>query len=296
MNREGFIDIPSGKIWYRIVGVEKEGIPLLILHGGPGGCHNYLELLEVLSDQRPVIFYDQLGCGNSERPQNRSLWTVEHYVKELVKVRGALKLKTFHLLGHSWGTMLAAAYVLSEHPAGVVSLILSGPFLSAPRFINDQRSHLRELPEETQRTIIECEKSGHFNNPDYQSAMLKFYKKHVCRLDIWPECINQSFTKMGEDIYKYMWGPSEFTVTGTLQNTDLSDRLKEIYIPTLLTCGQYDEATPATTAYYQSLLPNSEMVIFENASHEHHLEKTELFLNTVRTFLNRIEEERKKHD
>jgi proline iminopeptidase len=292
--REGYLSVNGGKIWFRIAGTAAGGIPLLLLHGGPGAPHDYQEPLEQLSDERPVIFYDQLGCGNSDRPLDKSLWTIGHFVEEIETVRRELGLERLHILGQSWGSMLAVDYMLSRSPRGILSLILSGPCLSASRWESDQRAYLGELPEEARKAIYSAEASGNFDSPEYQQAMTLYYNRYVCRLDPWPECLSRAFQKFGSDVYKYMWGPSEFTVTGTLKGFERAGRLKEIKVPVLFTCGRFDEATPATTAYYQSMLPGSEMAIFEGASHSHHLEKTGEFIRVVRDFLSRAEAKRSR--
>jgi len=152
---EGYIPVTGGNIWYKIVGANRKKIPLLVLHGGPGTPHDYLEPLEALSDERPVIFYDQLGCGNSDKLGDVSLWTIERFLDELEKVRTYLSLDKMHLLGQSWGTMLAVDFMLAKKPKDVVSLILSGPCLSLSRFVSDQKAYLLELSDTLQRTINE---------------------------------------------------------------------------------------------------------------------------------------------
>lgn len=294
--QEGYIPVTGGKIWYKIVGTNKPGIPIMVLHGGPGASYDYLEPLAELADARPVIFYDQLGCGNSDRPDDRSLWTIERYVDELQQVRHALGLDEVHILGQSWGTSLAVDYLLTKRPDGVASLILSGPLLSTHRWIEDQKSYIEALPEELREIILKSEATGEFSSPQYQDAMMAYYKIHVCRLNPWTECLNKCFEKLNFSIYSYMWGPSEFTVTGALKNYDRVERLKEISIPVLFTCGFYDEATPATTGYYQENLPGSEIYIFNDASHEHHLEKPQEYLRVVRDFLHRAENHQKTRE
>jgi len=291
--QEGYISVTGGKIRYKVLGKNKNGIPILVLHGGPGASYDYLEPLAELADERPVVFYDQLGCGNSDKPDDTSLWTIERFVDELHQVRKALGLKKVHIIGQSWGTSLAVDYLLTKDPKGVVSLVLSGPFLSTSRWIEDQRAYIAELPKEIQEIILKCEDAGEFSSPQYQDAMMAYYKIHVCRLNPWPECLNRSFEKLNFSIYGYMWGPSEFTVTGVLKNYERVDRLKEITDPVLFTCGFYDEATPATTKYYQKNLSGSEIYIFEEASHEHHLEKPQEYLQVVRDFLRRAEKGQK---
>lgn len=289
MKAEGYISVKGGKVWYGIAGAGKKGIPLLTLHGGPGATHDYLEPLEKLADERPVIFYDQLGSGNSDRPKDNSLWTVERFVEELKQVRETLMLKKVHLLGVSWGTMLAARYIIDLRPEGVVSLILSGPVLNAERFTSDARSYLSGLSEKDRQVVFESEARGRYDSKEYTDAMMNFYRLHVCRLDPWPGCLNRTFEKMGADVYNYMWGPSEFTVTGTLKGFDVTDKLKDIGMPVLFTCGRYDEASPAATKYYHKLLPGSEIHIFEGASHGHIIEKTGEFISVARGFLRRAE-------
>ena len=287
--REGYVLVPGGNVWYRVVGANRKKIPLLLLHGGPGASHDYLEPLEPLSDERPVIFYDQLGSGNSDRPDDRSLWTIKRFVEELEHVREALQLHEVHILGQSWGTMLGVDYVLAKAPQGVTSLILSGPCLSAARWSTDQKAYLSEFPEAIRRVIQDSEASGDFSSSGYQEAMKQYYKRHVCRLDPWPECLTRTFEKLGHAVYEYMWGPSEFTVTGLLKDYDRTARLKEISIPTLFTCGRYDEATPDTTTYYHTMLPGSEIAVLEGASHEHHIERPQQYMQIVRSFLHRAE-------
>ncbi len=283
-SHEGFIPVPGGKVWFKIVGKEKTGIPVLILHGGPGASHDYLEPLAKLADERPVIFYDQLDCGRSGKPGDESLWTIEHFTEELHQVIQALGLTRVHLLGQSWGTALAIEYLLTKKQNVVKSLVLSGPLLSSSRWIEDQKAWIRELPQETRDVINSCEKAKEYSSSEYMNAMTEYYRLHVCRLDPWPDCLDRSFDKVNLAMYKMMWGPSEFTVTGILKNYERVERLQEIHKPVLFTCGRYDEATPETTQYYRDHLPGSELCIFEDASHEHHLEKPQEYLETVRAF------------
>lgn len=282
--REGFLQVPGGRVWYRAVG-DGPGTPLLVLHGGPGFPHDYLEGLAALGDQRRVIFYDQLGCGRSDRPEDPSLWTLERFVEELAAVRAALRLDQVHLLGQSWGTMLAVEYMLTKRPAGVRSLVLSGPCLSARRWEADQATWLARMSAEVQ----EGARSTDFEGPAFQEAVQAFYREHVCRLEPWPESLERSMAGLGMPIYLQMWGPSEFVATGSLRDFERVERLAGIATPTLFTCGEYDEATPATTAFYHQRMPGSELAVLPDASHEHHLEQPERYLRLVRDFLQRAE-------
>jgi len=281
---EGFLPVQGGRIWYTVIDSGGRGLPLLCLHGGPGATHDYLEPLEQLASERPVVFYDQLGSGKSERPDDASLWTVERFVAELATVREALGLEHLHLLGQSWGCMLAVEYLRRHGTDGVAGLILSAPYLSTARWVEDQWAYIAALPAETRAAIDRCERTGDFDNPDYAAAMAEFYRRHLCRLDPWPDCLQRTFAQMGLPVYQHMWGPSEFTVTGTLSGHEVGG-LEALDLPVLLTCGRFDEAAPATVDWFSQRLPRARTVVFEDASHSHHLEKTEEYLAAVGAFL-----------
>lgn len=283
--RTGFIPVTGGKVGYATYGIDSPGTPLLVLHGGPGIPHDYLLPVSNLADERPVIFYDQLGCGNSDKTEDPALLTVGRFVEELAQVRQFLGLDRVCILGQSWGSMLAVEYLLTRRPAGVERLILSGPCLSTSRWNADQRQYVSGLPTAVRDTILRHEAAGTFADPEYQDAMMVYYRRHVCRLDPWPDCLLRSMERFAIPVYQYMWGPSEFTCTGTLRGFECAGRLREIRVPALFTCGRYDEATPASTAYYRNMLPGSKLVIFEEASHSHHLEQEAAYLAAVRKFL-----------
>ena len=286
--KEGFIEVTGGKVWFKILGCEKDSIPLLILHGGPGLAHDSFEPLGELQNERPVIFYDQLGCGNSERPTDKSLWTVERFVEEVSQVINALGLSKLHIFGNSWGSMLAIAYIL-KYNQKAVSCALSGPYLSSPLFIEDARYYVSQLPEKYRDAIIKCEEQEDYDNKEYKEAVDYFYRQHLRRLDILPDCVLRGKAKFGAEVYNHMWGPSEFTATGTLKDFSLVDRLHEIKTPVFLTVGRYDEVRPQTVEFYKSKIPNAEVVIIEDASHCTHNEKPEELLNIIRKFLGKVE-------
>jgi len=286
--REGFISVEGGKVWYQIVG-SVDAVPLLIIHGGPGYPHDYLEPLAKLAEERPVIFYDQLGCGKSERASDSSLWKMERFVKELAQLRAALDLDQVHILGHSWGSMLATDYLLTK-PTGVKSVILAGPCLSVQRWVEDINKWLKAFPDSIQSVIRKGEQEGSIDSEEYQAAIALFYSHHLCRKVPWPEYLLRTIDGMGEDVYTIMWGLSEFVCTGNLKAYERADRLSEIAVPALFTSGRYDETRPETAKWYQSLLPGSELVIFEQSSHCPHIEEEEAYLQTISDFLNRVEE------
>ena len=288
VSKEGFIQVPGGRVWYRIVG-SGNATPLLIIHGGPGMPSDYLRPLELLSDERPVIFYDQLGCGKSDRPKDPSLWREDRFVEELATVRKALGLNNdVHILAHSWGTMLMMDY-LKTKPRGIDSLILAGPAINVQRWLADANQYRKQLPADVQATLKKHEDAGTTDSLEYQDAVMVYYQQHLCRLQPWPPEMESTMRNAGMDEYLAMWGPSEFYATGSLKNFDGTTELKKIKIPVLFLSGQYDEATPETTAYYHKLLPGSSMVILKGCSHIAMLEQPHEYRRVVREFLLKVE-------
>ncbi len=288
--QEGFVPVDGYKVWYRSIGGgdDQEKIPLLILHGGPGAPHDYIENLQALaSETRKVIFYDQLGCGRSDHPDNPSLCQVWRFADEVETMRQELGLEQVHILGQSWGGMLAIEYALRQ-PKGLVSLILSNTTSSVPLWVKEANRLREELPPEVNATLLHHEMAGSTSDPKYLQAMDVFYARHVCRVKPMPEFVQRTFDQMGY-VYNYMNGPSEFHVIGVIKDWDRTDRLNEIHDPTLILSGRYDEATPVINEVLHRGIAGSEWVVLENSSHLSHVEEPELYMQTVRAFLDRVE-------
>ena len=178
----GFIMVEGGPIWYE-VGGEGEGVPLVTLHGGPGGRSCGFDRFYDAGMNRPIVRYDQLGTGRSGRPNDLNLWTVERYVEELHSLRAELGLDEIHLLGHSWGGALAGAYVLEKGTEGIASIIFSSPLLSTPAWIEDANFLRSQLPPDVQQVLDEHEAAGTIDSDEYQRATAVFYSLHVTRRD-----------------------------------------------------------------------------------------------------------------
>jgi proline iminopeptidase len=285
---EGYAEVPGGRVWYRISG-SGPGIPLATVHGGPGATHDYLEPLEELGADRPVLFYDQLGAGKSDAPDDIGLWTNDRLVDELQQVLDAAGLDRVHLLGQSWGTMPAAEFALRQ-PGRVCSLVLSDPLLSMPLFAAGAAALRAALPAEVRDVLDRHEQAGTMDSEEYQEASMEFNRRYVCRLDPLPEPLLRSFGQLNESIYERMQGPSEFMITGIHKDYDITGRLGEITVPTLFICGRYGETRPEETTLYHSMTPGSELEIFEESSHVPHLEEPERYLQVLRDFLQRAEQ------
>jgi len=285
---EGFIEVTGGKIWYRIVG-EGDKTPILLLHGGPGATSYYLNPLAELGKDRPVIFFDQLGCGRSDKTIDTTMMTTEFFVEEVEQVKKALGLKEYYLYGQSWGTMLGTDYYLA-HPEGIKAVILSSPAISSPMWIKDAEILLNTLPDSLQKTIKKHEKAKTYKSKEYQDAMRIYYEHFIARKLPWSADIDSTFTYISEEVYEHMWGKSEFTVTGNLKDYDRTGRLHEFKVPVLFITGEYDEARPSTVEYYSSLVPDSRFVVIEDAAHMTMQDNPEMDLKTIRDFLNETDQ------
>ncbi len=281
--REGTIETANGRIWYRVCGEDRPGIPILVLHGGPGFM-SMSDGLDALWEGRPVWFYDQLGCGSSDRAADSSFYSVENYVAELAFVRSALKLDALYLMGFSWGCALACAYMLTAKPGGIRGLMLCAPYLSSPAWDADQRRNIALMPPDIRSAIETGEAAGDFGD-SYQAAAMAYYEKHVCILSPWPDSLQTAFSKFNMDVYRTMWGESEFTITGKLKDFDLTPRLADIALPVLLTCGDRDEADARTVKGFQERFPAARMAVIPKASHLHQVERPEIFCAVVKDFL-----------
>ena len=283
---DGRVAVQGGEIWYKVVG-SGPGAPLLVVHGGPGFSHDYLLPIGALGRDRPVIFYDQLDCGNSDHPGDPGNWRVLRFVTEIETLRRALGLSKFHLLGHSWGGALAAEYAAGSRNR-VLGCILASPLISTTRWMEDNLRWRKLLPEDVQATLERNEKAGTVRSDEYQQAVQVFYERHLCRADPWPKPLTTSLEKGNFDLYVTMWGETEFFATGTLLNYDGTQNLARITSPTLFTCGEFDEAPPVTMYRYSQLVTNSEVRVFTDASHTAHLEQTAAFNQAIAVFLNGI--------
>ena len=290
---EGFVPFRGYRTWYRVVGEGEEPgkLPLLCLHGGPGATHDYLEPLEGMAETgRRAVFYDQLGCGKSDLPDDPSLWTVELFVEEVGVVREALGLERVHVFGSSWGGMLAMEYALTR-PPGLASLVLASAPADIRQWIEETGRLRAELPADVQEILDRHEAADTTDDPEYGLAAAVFYQRHVCRTDPWPDCVLRTFEFVEQRgvVYRTMNGPSEFHVTGTLRDWSVVDRLGEIRVPTLVVTGEHDEATPAINRTVAEGIPGAESVVLPDASHMAHVERTEDYLRLLDDFLSRVE-------
>lgn len=249
----------------RIVGAPSSKSPLLLLHGGPGSCHNYFEVLDRLAgvSGRQLIMYDQLGCGDSSIPDDHpELYTARTWVQELIAVRQFLHLDQLHLLGQSWGGMLAIIYLCDYQPTGIKSVILSSTLSSASLWSQELHRLIKYLPLREQMAIKQAEKEDNFTSSAYRKANEHFMNEHVLKITpALPEPVRRP-KKGGQVAYQTAWGPNEYTPEGNLHNYEYTAKLARIKVPTLITSGTDDLCTPYIAKTMADHIPRSKWHLF----------------------------------
>ncbi len=282
----------GGWTWYRTEGDLGAGgpAPLMILHGGPGAAHDYLQSVASLAGQfgRPCVLYDQIGCGRSQhRPEAPAdFWSVELFRRELSALLAHLGIADrYHLLGQSWGGMLGMEHAL-EQPPGLRSLVIANSPASMELWVAEANRLRTLLPAGVQEALTRHEDAGTTDSEEYERAVMVFYERHLCRIPF-PDGLQRSFTQMAADptVYRTMNGPSEFHVIGTLKGWDITPRLGDVQVPVLVISGEHDEATPSVVRPLVDALPHARWELIEGTSHSTHLERPELFLELVEAFL-----------
>lgn len=293
--KEGYVSFRGFKTYYRIANPNGKKIPLLVLHGGPGSTHNSYELFDdmALADDRPIISYDQLGCGLSalEDP-HPALWKAKTWVEELMNLRTSLGLEKVHLLGHSWGGMLAIIYLCDYQPEGVIDVILSSTLSSVNLWREETHRLVKFLSEEDQKAIEKAETSGDFKSLEFYIANQHYYRLFVGGPwgDDAPDCLKRTKV-VGKESYITAWGESEYSPSGTLKDYEYTERLKEIKIPVLLNSGANDESTPLQNkTMLEHLKTEKEWIIYPHARHMSYYEDHEEYEKNVMAFMNRHEE------
>ena len=287
------VKTPKGtfNVWTKHIGNNPK-IKLLLLNGGPGATHEYFECMESFlpAEGIEIIYYDQLGCGNSEDPKDTSMWDLPRYVEEVEQVRKALNLtnENFYLLGHSWGGILAMEYAL-KYQQNLKGLIISNMMSSAPEYGKYADEVLaKQMDPKVLDTIRAIEAAKDFSNPKYMELLYpNFYMEHILRmpLESWPEPVNRSFAKMNQSLYVTMQGPSEFGISGKLEKWDLKASLKNIKVPTLVVGAKHDTMDPAHMEWMSKELKNGSYLFCPNGSHMSLYDDQEVFMNGLISFL-----------
>ncbi len=282
---EGYTAVPGGKIYWRKFGSGGK-TPLLTLHGGPGAAHNYLLSMAALADERPVIFYDQLGCGKADAPADESVYTIQRSVDELETVRQALGLDEVILYGHSWGTLLAIEYLCQGRGKGVEKLVLSGALASIPQAVAGFHRLIDAMPDGFAAKLRGMEEAGQMGTPEYAALVQAFYDAHLLRAAPTPDAL-VSFDALAKSIaYRVLNGPNEFTITGVMKDWDRRKDLKAITQDTLILTGEFDEITlDCHETIRDGVSGKRRMVVMPGCSHMNMVEQPGPYNALVRTFL-----------
>jgi len=288
------------KVWTKRFGNNPK-IKLLLLNGGPGATHEYFECMENFLPAEGIefIYYDQLGCGNSDDPKDTSMWDLARYVEEVEQVRTALKLTkdNFYLLGHSWGGILAIEYAL-KYQQHLKGLVISNMMSDGPAYGKYAEEVLaKQMDLKVLDTIRRIEAAKDFSNPKYMELLLpNFYAKHILRLPLadWPEPVNRSFAKMNQSLYVTMQGPSEFGISGKLEKWDRSKDLKNITVPTLSIGGKYDTMDPEHMKWMSTQLQNGSYLFCPNGSHMSLYDDQEVYMKGLISFIKGVNDGKKK--
>ena len=268
--REGYLPFLEGKTYYRILGHPVENKkPLVLLHGGPGSTHNYFEVMDALwqEDRRMVVMYDQIGCGNSYIEGHPEYFTGDTWIRELQNLREQLGLHQVHILGQSWGGIMALLYALDYAPEGVCSYILSSTLPSAKLWEREQHRRISYMPENQQQALKTALETGNYSDPAYLEALDAFMKQHCDPMvRPLPECVTRP-KRSGKESYLVGWGPNEFTPTGTLSGFEVTDRLHEVKTPCLITSGQRDLCSPYIAKTMFDRLPHAKWELFAYSGH-----------------------------
>jgi proline iminopeptidase len=288
-----YITHKLGKTFYKSKGkISKTNLPIVMLHGGPGGTSSGMEAFFELSKDRKVFIYDQLGSGKSSKTTKKH-WNIKTFVAELEYLLKAWKIDEFILFGASWGTTLALEFYNRQtgiKKKNIKALIFQSPMFSGTDWENDGKTLIKKMPKQTQVIINTCHKINATDAKVYQDAMMEYYLKHVLRDKKKLMKLFKETNSMNMELYNYMWGPSEFKPTGTLKTYNKVSTLKKIKTPTLFICGEYDEATPKTTKRYAKLVKDSKCEVVGGASHCIAIEKPKKLNSVICSFLKEMEQ------
>lgn len=289
------IKTPVGdfKVWTKRFGTNPR-IKILLLHGGPAMTHEYMECFETFFQREGFEFYeyDQLGSYYSDQPKDSSLWVTERFVEEVEQVRQAIGAdqSNFYLLGNSWGGILAMEYAL-KYQKNLKGLLISNMVASAPEYGKYAAEVLAtQMNPAVLAEIRAIEAKKDFANPRYMELLMpNFYKEHICRLIEWPDGLSRAFKHANGEIYTLMQGPSEFGISGRLATWDITARLKEIAVPTLMIGAKHDTMDPKAMEAQSKMVQHGSYLFCPNGSHLSMWDDQKVFMSGVIAFIHSVD-------
>ena len=282
-----YIDTSNGRIAYYCYNTHFDSIPVLFLHGGPGGDGAGTTRMRKLHLHHPVYTYDQMGCGNSDAIPDLSKWNHEDYFRELNEIILALGFEKVILIGASWGAGLAVGYAARYGCDRIASMVLPSPFISSRRWEEDQMVNLSTMSEGCQRMMKDCIE-GKGTRDDYHKVMVEYYSKYLFTRRCNREIAVEAGMAEQDDVFKAMWGANDFICTGTMKDLELIPELAKIDVPVLFMCGDSDEVTLDTMLEYQGMVKGSRLSIIPYAGHVLSMEQPESYYAAVRSFLDEL--------
>lgn len=288
-NYSKIIKLSNGQsVWTRSEG--EGSIKILLLHGGPGMTHEYLEPFSkyIKNKKVQIIYYDQLGSYYSDQPNDASLWNIPRFCEEVEEVRRAWNLDSFYLYGQSWGGMLAMEYATrySNHLRGLIDSNMIDDMHAYEDYINKLRDSMD--PSDV-KYMKQKESESNLDDNHYNELVMKLYKSCICRLDPWPDAVNRAFDRINEQVYLTLQGPTEFTISGSLRTWSIRDRLNTIKVPTLLLGGKYDSMNPEVIKEMVDRFPNAEAHICSNGSHFSIWDDQADYFEAITRFIDKVE-------
>ena len=279
------ISVGKHKVMTYSAGVAEEA--LFLLHGGARS--NYLRESHQTFIQHGfrVVTWDQLGCGESDRPtDDKSLWQISRIVEEVEIVRSSLNLGKVHLLGHSLGGILGLEYCIN-YPKNIKTFIPSNTAFDLPRMQRGFERKKLALGEETYTMMARREADGTMDHPEYQAAITLLLRRHLCRAEIWPEVLKYEPHPDEKHVRYEMFGPYPLNCTGNIRDYNRMDQLENITIPTLIIHSEHDYIIPDLASMARDRLPNAELAMLKNCSHLPFYEEPEIYQKTLLDFLNK---------
>jgi len=287
--KTGYVPFCGYQTYYRIVGDLKSTLtPLFLLHGGPGSTHNYFEAFDALAQTtgRPVVMYDQLGCGRSSIPSDPSWYQAATWLAELQTVRDYLGLTQVHLLGQSWGGMLAIMYLCDQQPVGIKSVILASTLSSAQLWAQEQHRLIKYLSPVDQAAIAAAEATTEFTGAAYLQANAHYLQQHAAGPVTATSLAYLQRPKVsGTLAYQTAWGPNEYCPTGNLKTYDYTSKLAQLTLPTLVTSGTNDLCTPLIAKTMVDQLQDVEWALFPHSRHMAFIDESTAYFARLRTWL-----------
>jgi proline iminopeptidase len=283
---EGMLAVRGGRIWYKQPGTGT-GTPMVLVHGGPGAGSYYLKPFEALGDDRPIIRYDQLGAGKSDRLTDTTLMVIPRFVEELDSLRRTLKIEKWIVNGHSWGTVVALEYY-KAHPEHVAGIVFGGSVFDWRAYARETEAWTKTMTAPAQRAIAEWKKTRVDTTAAFKAATDEFYAKFVYHTPVKAD-LDSTFAAYGQPQYVYMQGAYEYVVTGTLKDYDQTRVLPTIKVPVLVTTAEFDEVGPATVEKHAKMIPGAKFISYKGAAHITSWDATDANVKDVREFARGIE-------